>query len=96
MDRQPSLGVENGNPEIMTLQGMKMFEQGAQMLVQGIPGLEQPLGQMLAFVRQAVPQALTGGNPMQVPAAAPAPGGGMPPPPPPGPGGPPPQGAPMQ
>ena len=83
MDRQQmGLGAEAGNPQIMMLQGMKMLEQGAQILAQGIPALEQPLGQVIAFVRQAVPQALTGGNPTQVPAAAPSPGGMAPPPPP--------------
>ena len=85
MDRQQqSLGMDAGNPQIMMLQGMKMFEQGAQILAQGIPGLQDPLGQMVAFVRQAVPQALTGGNPQQVPAGAPPQGAGMAAPPPPG------------
>lgn len=85
------LGMEAGNPQILALQGLKMIESGAQALVQGIPALEGPLGQILVFVRQAVPQALAGGNPMQAPSAAPAPGGNMAPPPPPG-GPPPPQG----
>ena len=93
MDRQKDmgLGAEAGNPQIMMLQGMKMFEQGVQILAHGIPAIQPMLGQMLAFVRQAVPQALTGGNPTQIPAAAPAPGAGMAPPPPPGGGAPPPQ-----
>lgn len=76
--KNQSLGQEAGNPTIMTMQGMQMVERGIQMLAQGLPVLEQPLAQVLAFVRQAVPQAMSGGNPMQVPAAAP-PAGGLPP-----------------
>ena len=92
MDQQPKgLGADAGNPQIMALQGLQLMEKGAQLLVQGFPALQDPLGQVVAFVRQAVPQAMTGGNPMQVPAAAGPPGGGgMPMAPPPPPGGPPP------
>jgi len=78
----PKIGADSGNPQIMALQGMQMFERGLQLIAQGIPTLQDPLAQVLAFVRQAVPQAMTGGNPMQVPAAAPPPGAAPPMPPP--------------
>ncbi len=89
MDQPKGLGADAGNPQIMALQGLQLIEKGAQILAQGLPALQDSLGQVVAFVRQAVPQAMTGGNPMQVPAAAPPPGGGMPmaPPPPPQGGG---------
>ncbi len=86
LDAKPGLGGDSGNPQIMALQGMQMFEKGALALGQGFPALQAPLSQMIAFVRQAVPQAMAGGNPQQAPAAAP-PQGGPPPmaaPPPPG------------
>ena len=59
-----------------------MVERGAQLLAQGIPSLQDPMAQLVAFVRQAVPQAMAGGNPMQVPATAPPPGAAPPMPPP--------------
>lgn len=74
MDSQRSLGAMSGNPQIMTLQGLKMVEQGMQLIATGVPVLRDPLGQIVAFVRQAVPQAMSGGNPLQVPAAQPAQG----------------------
>lgn len=58
----------------MTLQGMKMVEQGMQLIATGVPVLRDSLGQIVAFVRQAVPQAMSGGNPLQVPIAQPAAG----------------------
>lgn len=87
-DGSGGLGQLAGNPQVMALQFMSMIQKGAQGLAQFYPTLDPLMAQILGVVNQAVPQALTGGNPMQVPAAAPPAGGGPPmpmasPPPPP-------------
>ena len=48
MDQQPKgLGADAGNPQIMALQGLQLMEKGAQLLVQGFPALQDPLGQVV-------------------------------------------------
>lgn len=79
------MGAASGNPQVMTLQALQGAVQGLQTIAQMQPALQAPLAQMISFLQQAVPQGMAGGNPNQVPAAAPPQGGPiMAPMPPPG------------
>lgn len=57
------LGAMAGNPGVMALEGLQMMERGAQLLSQGIPGLTPQLADLIAGLRQAVPQQLAGSVP---------------------------------
>lgn|SRR5262245_48675632 len=52
------LGAEAGNPQIVALQGLAMLEQGTQLLSSTLPALGPALGQLMAQLRQVIPQAM--------------------------------------
>jgi hypothetical protein len=75
------LGAEAGNPQIVALQGLAMLEQGTQLLSSTLPQLGPALGQLMAQLRQVIPQAmadqLAGIENAGAPGAMGAAGGGM-------------------
>lgn len=80
-DRGGGLGEFASSPGLMTLQGLEQIEKGMQLIAAGAPSTAPVIQQMailLTQLRQAVPQALSGGRSQFAPSGMLTPPGMMP------------------
>lgn len=79
--RATGLGEFSSSPGLMTLQGLEQIEKGMQLVAAGAPAVAPVIQQMailMTQLRQAVPQALSGGRSQFAPSGMLTPPGMMP------------------